>query len=44
MKKEKSMLQIAKENKKGYSFVDDGKGAKLLRKNNKKKQLMNGGV
>lgn len=34
MKKEKTMLQIAKEKKKGYSFVDDGKGV-TLHKNKK---------
>ena len=29
MKKEKTMLEIAKEKKKGYSFVDDGKGVTI---------------
>jgi hypothetical protein len=33
MKKEKSMLEIAKQKKKGFSFVDDGKGTKVIKKN-----------
>lgn len=38
MKEEKTMLEDAKEKGKGFTFVDDGKGTKIIKKVDKKKE------
>lgn len=40
MKKEETMKQIADKYKRGWSFIDDGKGIKIIKKkqNEKKEQ------